>query len=154
MIGSHGVQSVKVCGNSGDRSKGSPRAVRIGGFTLIELMMTVAIVGILVAVALPNYSQHVRTGRRAEAQAYLQTVAAREQQFFVDTRSYVDLAAVGISVPDSVNGAYTLTVTTAAGPPPTFTVTAEPKAGQSADKCGTLSINQASAKTAATVGCW
>jgi type IV pilus assembly protein PilE len=124
------------------------------GFTLIEVMITVAIVGILTAVALPSYLEHVRKGRRAEAQAYLQTVATRQQQFLVDTRGFVDLATLGVAQPAAVARYYTVTLARVAGPPPTFSVTAVPNADQAAERCGTLVINQAGVKTADVAGCW
>jgi type IV pilus assembly protein PilE len=124
------------------------------GFTLIEVMITVAIVGILTAVALPSYLDHVRKGRRAEAQAYLQTVATRQQQFLVDTRAFVDLATLGVAQPSAVAAHYTVTLARVAGPPPTFSVTAVPTGAQAAERCGTLAIDQAGLKTAAVAGCW
>jgi type IV pilus assembly protein PilE len=123
------------------------------GFTLIELMITVAVVAILAAVALPNYREHIRKSRRAEAQSFMMAVAARQQQFMVDTRAFAaTVDAVGIPVPANVSAAYTATM-----PAPgtsTFTLTLTPNADQASDKCGTLSIDQNGTKTAAMTGCW
>jgi len=125
------------------------------GFTLIEVMITVALVAILAAVALPAYQEHVRKSRRAEAQAFLMAVAARQQQFLLDTRTYTaTLADVGVRTPDNVGASYTIALAAAAGPPPTFSVTATPKPAQAHEKCGTLSIDQTGTKTATTSGCW
>lgn len=125
------------------------------GFTLIELMIAVAIVAILAVVALPSYQEHVRKSRRAEAQAYLMAVAGRQQQFLVDTRAYgATLTDVGIAMPDSVASGYDVTLTVVAGPPPAFSLTAAPKADQASERCGTLSIDQAGTKGAAVAGCW
>ncbi|MEO7743985.1 MAG: prepilin-type N-terminal cleavage/methylation domain-containing protein, partial [Usitatibacter sp.] len=56
------------------------------GFTLIEIVITVAIVGILVAIAVPSYQGQLRKGRRAEAQAFITQVAQKEQQYLLDAR--------------------------------------------------------------------
>jgi type IV pilus assembly protein PilE len=135
------------------------------GFTLIEVMITVAIVGILTAVALPSYLEHVRKGRRAEAQAYLQTVATRQQQFLVDTRAFVPLATLGVAQPSTVARYYNVRLGAdcpsaasgaawVAGSPPTFCVMALPTADQAAERCGKLAIDQAGLKTADVAGCW
>ena len=65
-----------------------PRGRRSIGFTLIELMVVVAIVGILAAIAYPSYLDQVRKGRRAEAQALLMELAQRQQNFLMIRRRY------------------------------------------------------------------
>jgi type IV pilus assembly protein PilE len=131
------------------------RASRLRGFTLIELMIAVAVVAILAAVALPSYQEHIRRSVRAEAQAYMMAVAARQQQFLVDTRGYAaTLADVGVTMPAGVARAYTATMPAPSVVPPTFTLTLTPQGAQASERCGTLSIDQAGAKTAAVAGCW
>ena len=62
------------------------------GFTLIELMVTVAIVGILAAVAYPSYTSHVQKGARRAAQAQMLDIANRQQQFLLGSRAYATKA--------------------------------------------------------------
>jgi type IV pilus assembly protein PilE len=61
------------------------------GFTLIELMVTVAIVAILAAVAYPSYQNQVKRGRRAAAQAHLMDIAQRQQEYLLDGRGAASL---------------------------------------------------------------
>ena len=132
-------------------------AKRTFGFSLIELVITMAVVAILAAVALPTYRDHVRKSRRSEAQSFLMAVAARQQQFLVDTRGYAtSIAAVGVATPPNVAATYDLAIAVVDGPPPTFSITATPKAGtdQTQERCGTLTIDQTGAKGAALATCW
>ncbi len=125
------------------------------GFTLVELLITIVVVGILVSIAYPAYTDHLRKSRRAEAQRVLMDIALRQQQILLDTKAYAaDLAGSGASVPPSVTTYYDITVvgTNTAGAAPAFTATATPRGTQAADSCGTLTVNQASAR--APTNCW
>lgn len=64
--------------------------IRNQGFTLIEIMIVVAIVGILAAIAIPNYTDYVRRGRAAEATSDLANARVRMEQYYQDHRTYVD----------------------------------------------------------------
>lgn len=68
------------------------RMIRQGGFTLIELMITVAIIGILAAVAFPAYTDHVRKGRRAEARAHMMALLQQEERVMTQQNTYVVFA--------------------------------------------------------------
>ena len=125
------------------------------GFTLIELLIVITIVAILAAVAVPSYYEYIKRSYRSEAQAYLMTIAARQQQFLLDTRSFSMASPDSIvSQPRNVATAYTVTMTTESGPPPTFMLTATPTAAQASERCGTLTLDQTGTKTAAVAGCW
>jgi type IV pilus assembly protein PilE len=65
------------------------------GFTLIELMIAVAIVGILAAIAIPNYQDSVKKSRRKDAQGALTSFASRMEQHFTQTNNYCDAAGAG-----------------------------------------------------------
>ena len=121
------------------------------GFSLIELMITVVIVGVLAAIAIPNYTRYMVRGHRTEAQAVLMDIAQREQQFFLDNRAYTGTLSNlnGFVVPANVAKFYDVTVALPIPTPipPTFTATAAPKGSQSAD--GNLSIDNTGVKVPA-----
>lgn len=122
---------------------------RAAGFSLIELMVAVAILGIIVAIAYPSYQQYVVKSNRSAAQAHLLEIAQAQQQYLVDNRAYAStLAALnGMTTPADVNKYFTITIDVTAGPPPTFTATATPKASTMQANDVTLTINNAGTKT-------
>jgi type IV pilus assembly protein PilE len=124
------------------------------GFTLIELVIAMVIIGILAAVAIPSYAAYVQRGNRVATQAFLSDVASRQQQYLLNRREYGSLADIGFTVPADIAKAYTVTVTTELpnNAPPRFTATATPVGGQADERCGTLTINSAGQKKPA--GCW
>jgi type IV pilus assembly protein PilE len=118
------------------------------GFTLIELIITVAIVGILASIAYPSYTNSLRKSNRSAAQSVLMDIAQRQSQYLVENRSYAaSTSAVNVTVPSKVSSTYTITVTNSAGPPPSFTATATPIAGTNQVSDGVLTINNTGTKT-------
>ena len=99
------------------------------GFTLIELMIVVALIGILAAIVVPNYRAHVVKGKRAAAQAEMMAIANRQQQYLLANRTYADKATLNYSLSTDVSKDYTYTMTTGTSPL-TFTVTFTAKDGQ------------------------
>jgi type IV pilus assembly protein PilE len=121
------------------------------GFTLIELMITIVIIGILAGIALPAYQNSVRKSHRSAAQAEMLDIANREQQVFLANRSYTaTLSNLGYSVPTEVAARYTCTVSVTSTGLPTFTVSCAPTSLQSASGFGTLTLDSTGAKTPAS----
>lgn len=144
----------------------TPRHLRLHtGFTLIELMIVVAIVGILAAIAYPSYTEQVRQSRRSDCEGALTGLASAMERYFTVNNTYVG-AAVGAGgifpnqCPIDGNTAYyTLQIpsATATG----FTLQAARTGPQSGDKCGTLTLTSTGQKgvTSAATGitwqdCW
>jgi type IV pilus assembly protein PilE len=126
----------------------SPARTAARGFTLIELMIAVVIVGILLSVALPAYKQHGISGRRAAAQAEMLTIANREQQELLANRSYASkttLESNGYTLPSSVSTFYTYTIDVTASPP-AFTITFTPVSGGVQASDGALTLTQSGVK--------
>ena len=119
------------------------------GFTLIELIIAVTIIGILVAIAVPSYQNHLRKGRRAEAQAFLMQVSQRQQQYLLDARTYAfggsALTDLGLTPPTAVSSHYAITVTGAASPPQ-FTVAADPSGSSVQGADGVLTLTHTGAR--------
>lgn len=106
------------------------------GFTLIELMITVAVIAVLAAIALPSYRQHVIRGNRSAAKAAMMDIANREQQILLANRRYAAkdaLVATGYAPPAEILDDYDWNVVAPAGGSPTFTITFTPKGAQAAD---------------------
>jgi len=131
---------------------------RRNGFSLIELMITVAVVAIIAAIAYPSYQNHLRKGRRASTQAFMMDLANREQQYLLDARNYAvgssALTTLNVTTPSDVSAHYSITIgPAAASTPPTYLITATPTStAQSAD--GTLTLDEQGNKTRAGQAGW
>lgn len=123
---------------------------RHAGFTLIELMIAVMIVAVLAMIAIPAYMDSVVKSNRRAAQGFVMDVSLRQNQILLDRRSYAStLADLGMALPTEVAKAYTVSITATAGPPPSYTITATPKAGTAQVKDGALTLSSAGVKTPA-----
>lgn len=134
------------------------------GFTLIEVMITVAIVGILAAIALPSYREYIQRSHRAEARNILQTAAQRlEQNYTLFSNYNVTSTATGTTTvanttltdwgvdqaPLSGGVRYNITFQGGAPSATTFTLVATPTGAQTGDRCGAISLDNRNIKTVA-----
>ncbi|PWB60175.1 MAG: hypothetical protein C3F18_00075 [Nitrosomonadales bacterium] len=130
------------------------------GFTLIELMIVVAVIGILAAIAYPSYQDSIRKSRRADAKsALLELAQFMERNYTLSNRYDQDSGGAAVVLPftetpkDGTAKYYDLTISASAAQ--SFTLSAAPKNAQVSDVCGTLSITNTGAKAATGTGqCW
>ena len=139
------------------------RAAAASGFTLIELMIVVTVMSIIAAVAIPSYQAYNKRANRSQAAQVMLSVQNREEQYILDARAYSNILGSGTgglniaqdgwtcsaspSTAGCSNNFYTVTVTLVTGPPPSFTVTAVPRAGSYQESDGTLTLTSAGSKS-------
>jgi type IV pilus assembly protein PilE len=139
------------------------------GFTLIELMIVVAIIAILAAIAYPSYEDFVRRANRTEAKNLLMRIASEQEKFFSAFNRYSG-SITGARTGDPTTSGLNMTASTAQGGGDnayydvtvalansnlSFTLTATPRgAQQSTDVCGVMTLDHRGDKTAAQTNCW
>lgn len=127
------------------------------GFSLIELVVAIAIVGIIAAIAIPSYQGSMRKAIRSDAKAALMDVAARQERFFTENNSYtVTLSNLGYTGSNSPEGYYSLTAV--AGPTgsitTSFTASASLIASGNDSSCSLFRLSSNGAKSATSSSCW
>lgn len=143
--------------------------IRAHGFTLTELLIVVAVVGILGAIALPSYFQYVLRSNRTVAKTFLTELISRQESFRADRKTYAtNLTALGYAADTmflerdgdvvATNSGAIYQVTITAGTATAFSATSVPVGSQTSDsRCGTLGLTSAGVRTATgTDGltCW
>lgn len=136
----------------------------IKGFTLIELMIVVAIIGIISAIAYPSYQEHIRKARRADAQTALMELAQFMERHYTANGKYRTAANAAPVLPfseapkDGTTKFYDLAFAENFPTDAAYTITAAPKNGMAGDTCGTLTLSNTGAKGqangATTAQCW
>ena len=137
---------------------------RSTGMTLIELMVVIAVLGILGTVAVGSYRSYLLRSNRTEARVALLKVQSQQEKFFLQNNRYANNSELstappgGLGVPATTSsGFYTINLQNVTTAPPAFIVRAVATGGQLKDKaaCQALTINQAGARTLAdSTGCW
>lgn len=133
---------------------------RQSGFTLIEVMITVVVIGILASIAYPSYQEFVKRGNRTEGQAFLSEVAARQERYFAQNNKYItsdsDIGKLNLkNGSTSETGKYELSIDEHAGDGG-YTLTAKEQFNDTA--CGNLTLTATGVKgvsgSKSAADCW
>lgn len=126
------------------------------GFTLVELMITVLVVGILASIAFPSYKEYMRKSKRAEARSALMQASMNMERYFSSNNIYSGATAGTVFPAYSASNNYSISIGSLDDQ--TYSLIATPLQGQADDPCGKLLLNQAGQKsvtgTLSSDKCW
>lgn len=138
-----------------------PNLARTHGFTLVELMIVVVIVGILAGVAYPSFRDQARRSARAEARAALLDGASRQEQYWLDNKSYTATLSDLQIAATTESEKYAISVDAASAGCPIarcYSLRATPQGPQAEDaNCSALTLNSSGVKSATgttPTECW
>jgi type IV pilus assembly protein PilE len=140
---------------------GTRNARRVAlGFTLIEVMMVVAVLGILSMIALPSYRDYLRRANRSAAQQLMLNISNRQEQYILDARAYTAVpGSAGLNIVQDgwtcsntattgcTNNFYAVTTVVNATTPPSYTITATPVSTSYQASDGTMTLDSSGART-------
>ena len=121
---------------------GMPKMSGMRGFSLIELMVVVVIIGILASIALPSYNRYTFRARRADAQTILQNIATAQERYYSTYNKYTaDLTKFGYPATAASEGGHYNVSVALTDVDQGYLATGTPQAVQAADKCGNLTLS-------------
>lgn len=122
------------------------------GFSLMELMIAVVIIGVLAAIAYPAYTDHMNRTRRADGKAALLNMANYMEHYYTENNGYTGATITNIGLTNtSQEGYYTLSISALTNT--SYTLTATPTGAQAADTCGALTLTNTNVK-GPSADCW
>ncbi len=129
----------------------------IRGFTLIELMIVLAIVAVIIAFGYPSYRNQVLKANRSDGMIFILEIADRQERFYSDRGTYTtDITDLGFASTTSPDGNYTVAITDDPSNDITITyrITATPQGRQADDICNSYTLDSLGTRISSPDGCW